>query len=695
MVNAALRCVYESLSQLVVYTQRPRVISLFYLQFNIIPLNPWNQRMNMTSGIISNYTDSSQSQIITENLLSYISKIAETGTDSLAPQDILQHQAFDSGLLEKLKRDEKLQRLEGMLNGSRNFVVSQERRNNTVYSPPERVALFLKNLRSSLPSLYAEKKESAAPSPRVAKIAETLEPITYQADMKSLSDEAFLDQYFLRGALCDLMERLTEKLDPVNGDAACQLRVPFVLDASAAMADFLSAEAISDAELTALIEKFRSSNGLHIDSEQLPPLQILRLRWQNESLALADILKRGLAHLQQTLGNNGKIDVATYLALSKALTQTQIAYVDDFGLPAIRVNLTIYRDQQELDKRKVALAEIARDYLLILGQKLTNIVTPAHNLAAQAFETLKLSTAELPLGKGRRIPCLPMYPGLLTVLLHEKTNGRPLVVHLKRLEFWRAITPHSPDTPTIRYRLNGAGVYCFTPDSEGNYRLSVGDQPDLDAKPALCIDAWSMIDLDGDAPAAATSALERDLYSPDYVTFQSAFLRCDITGLILASAAAHAPLPGVARAADHPEGWEDCGRAYVNKLITQTSGEAPQPGPAQRHGIDLICDGVDDAARSLSGEYHAFLKYLESRNQFELIYNMPVDRQGRDERQTIYRRIARNVPFTPIHIYASTLGVKRAECAALTASKRANRQVGQEITFENSLLPSELLKDFK
>lgn len=654
--------------------------------------------MNMTSGIISNYTDSSQSSIITENLLSYIARIAETNTGALAPQDILQHREFDRGLLEKLKHDEKLQRLEGMLNGSRNFVASQERRNNTTYSPPERAALFLKNLRSSLPSLYAEKKESSAPAARAPKAAEPLALISYQTDMTGLTDETFLDQLFLRGALCDLIERLTEKLDPVNGDAACQLRVPFVLDASVAMADFLSTEAANTPQFIEsvgeMIAEFRSNNGLHANSEQLPPLQILRLRWQSEPAALADILKRALAHLQQALGNGGRIDVATYLALSKALTLTQVAYVDDFGLPAIRVNLPIYRDQQELDKRKVALAEIARDYLLTLSQRLVDAATPISGLAGQAFKTLKLSTAELPLGKGRRIPCLPMYPGLLTVLLHEKANGRPLVVYLKRLEFWRAITPHSAETPTLRYRLNGAGVYCFTPDSEGRYRLSVGDQPDLDAKPALCIDAWSMVDLDDATPAAA-SALEQDLYSSDYVTFQSAFLRCDITGLILASAAAHAPLPAVARAAEHPEGWEDCGRGYVDKLIAQSGGETPQAAPVQRDGADLICEGVNDADRTLSGEYMAFIKYLESRNQFDLIYNMPIDRQGRDERQTVYKRIARNVPFTPIHIYASTLGVKRAECAALTSSKRATRQVGQEITFENALLPSELLKDFK
>lgn len=597
---------------------------------------------------------------ICDTLLKVISKILHKNIPACPPDRILGDPDFDPALLGRLTSDQKLPRLEGMLKGAQNFVASQEKRRNLHFSPSERAALFLKNLQGCLPALYAPKAEPKGPAARLPQPVEALAPIACLDAIACLPDAAFLDQIFLRGALCDLIEGRLDRLDPVTGDAACQLRAPFILDARAALLDFIRAENIDLAGLCRLVDDFRAANGLTGDS-QIPPIPVLRRRWQPEEPRLNNIFRSALAYLQSRLGQGRNIDTTTALALAKALTMTQLSYVDPFGLPAIRHSLTLYMQGHDLDKRKVALSRIARDY----------VIDRTENPALLAC--LRASEACLSLGKGGRIPCLPMYPGLRAVLLHEQKQGRNLVVYLKRLAFRRG------ERGGIRHQLNGAEVFCFQPGPDGGY-LRV-DPPESQS-PALCIDAWSMIDLDGTPPAGATSSLEQGLYAGDYATYREAFLRADILNLILAAAAAHPPLPAAGRSPSYPDGWADCGRAYAEGLMRQ----ALSPVPSSPLAVDTLLGGRN-RRESLHQEYMQFLDYLRARDQFDLIYSLPANPGSADKNMMIQRRAARNIPFTPIHIHASSFAAKQAECAALLASKKAGLDAPQDITFADTALP--------
>jgi hypothetical protein len=649
--------------------------------------------MNSAVMSTSSYVDTPEDDKIIAGILEQISNtlrktsesqlLKKAALDVLPSEDILSHPDFNPALLEKLKQDQKLQRLEGMLKGSRNFVHSQEKRSATPYSPPERMELFLKNLRTCLPSLYAQKAPPKGPAMREAKVAETLAPILFANDPRALEEAAFLDQLFLRGALADLILGRAEHLDPVTGDAACQLRAPFIVDARLETMNFLEAEKVDVPQLAEWVREFCAANGLNKMTGALPPVQTLRLRWQPERPELNHIFSKLLGHLQNTAGKGGKIDTTSFLALAKALTLTQDAEVDAFGLPVARHTSIIYRDSRELDKRKTGLASLTRDYILNMTELLAsspNEVNPA--LAPMLQASLQKSEAYLPLGKGQKLPCLPMYSGLRTVLLYEEMQGRPLVIYLKRLGFQkdpgfqkvkgipRLNSPFAALDQETRHSLIGAEVFYLLPRAGGGFELA--DQPDDLAanRPALCIDAWSMIDLDNPAPKVATTKAESDLYSPDYQTYRAAFLKSNILGLILAAAAAHAPLPTVARSPEHPEGWSDCGRAYNLQLLRDASAGGDKALPSEPAAIEKILAGGKLAPVSLAEEYEQLLDYLQSRDQFELIYSQPETAKGLSTKLFDHRRIKRNVPFTPIHIHASTFAAKQSECRALEGAQK-------------------------
>ncbi len=617
---------------------------------------------------------------IINNLLVYLLKKAENGEYLFSLADVAGDRDFDDTVLLELERDHKLKKLEGMFKGSANFVSSQERRNNTVYSPPERMDLFLKNLRNSLPSLYAEKKAAKGPAVRAPKEAEKLAPVCFVSDISSLSTPEFLDQFYLRMALCDLVTGRTELLDPVTGDAACQVRVPFILDARCLVADMLARHPEKKAQLCHQIESFRKENGMSGTPARNRPPQLLKLSWRPEPAELTVFFKTALDLVQQKLGRKNRIDCGTYLALSKALTETQAAYVDEFDLPSIRHNVQVYKDLQDVDKRKVALTENACAYLVELAREATEAGAQlsdslSHARKAELLGALELSEAALPLGKGRRLPCIPMYPGIGTVLAHEHTMGRPLVVYVKRLGF--TVPSGAGVTATegeAKYRLLGSDVLFYLPDEQGGYKLM--DEPDHSCllQPALCVDAWSMIDLTDDSIMGQVEEKDRGLYSKDYSEYIDALTSRDITALVLLTATAHPPLPSVAKAPGHEDGWEDSGRQYSEKLL-QAVGKGD--------------------SKILFDEYQEHMAYLKRHDLFELVYNVPASRSRQDERETKYQRIARNVPFAPIHIHASTLAAKKMAAARLAECLGPDTEVSRLISFETSRLPQDVFDEFK
>ena len=384
-------------------------------------------------------------------------------------------------------------------------------------------------------------------------------------------------------------------LDPAIGDAACEMRPSFLLDIDRRVGEAFRTLGLTRAEVQGAIHRYDARHR----SDQAPPAvretgDIADDPDEAEDMALWDKL------FDQLKAPGDAVDAGTYLQLCKSYTEASSLTLDEFGLPVasrLRRRHPLTAEVGDLE----ALGQATRDIMLRMADDIVEHNDRVSVLDPALGRELSAALRSCRAGKdveGVRLPLLPIYEALYTVMTYEAIQERPLAFSTVYLT-----------ACNDGLRLAATDLEVLRPCGlDGQFEPSVGpvDEPMLTFR---CLGITS-----GD-PAPSP---------PPEIPF-----RCHTRDFVLAYAASHPPF---AEGATVTASQGDTAASYI--LV----GNAPSHG------------GVD---RPLEPWFWRHRQLADRLGLHDFRFSDRIDRN-------IVRRTMMPVGLTPIHIHASTPGAERA-----------------------------------
>ena len=479
------------------------------------------------------------------------------------------------------------------------------------------------------------------------------------------------------------------QLDPVTGDASCEMRVPFMLDAMSILAESGFApeslmpgfSSMYGPEFNLLPPDTGSKKGSLPGSGTMPehyfslfyPLSVIRQRADDSLRFLIDDEPEGMTY------SSGEVN-----RWKSAAAQYNVDYM-----------------------RKIAWIQAARtgDQAPVMGQ---------------ISRTLNDSSIELSKG-GYRQPILPIFTAEYFLSQNEYRHGRPVVLVLTRLGYDNAGAQYHFGTRVYMYRPNVAESF-----SDMKFELDQAAPTNEESKRGVtAVHAFNMFPLDRTErekyeDATGFMGEEKFFNSPDNAQFEAGFIHCDFDHLLRMWGAAHPPAPASAVAEGFGPGQT---REYIEARHQACRSGRPIPdyrltghtslfgGPdtnlsdeyfaykkmADRYGVTgiryasepaemqksyYVAPTEDDRAR---GGYLADKWSTKSAAEFSDIASVPGARGQRDRITYMpkhFRRTCQPVPFSGVHCFISSYDEEKKHADQLNTKYPHERKFARDIQME-------------
>ena len=477
------------------------------------------------------------------------------------------------------------------------------------------------------------------------------------------------------------------QLDPVTGDASCQMRVPFMLDAM----DILS---VSDPKPASLASGFSSAYGPEFN--KLPP----------------DVGSR-----KGSLPKLGSL-AEHYFSMFYPLSVIRCRADDSLGFLIDDEPEGSTYSYGDVNRWKSATAQYSVDYMRKLAGIQAAGTADRAPVTGQISRMLEDASIELNKG-GYRQPVLPIFTAQYFLAQNEHLHGRPLVLALTRIGY---------DDEGCQYHF-GTSVHMYKPNrtddiSEKKFELVRAAPDPADAKRGVTVvHAFNMFALD---PAereryesgAGFSSDERFFNSPENDEFQSGFGQCDFNHLLRMWGAAHPPAPaasvaqgfGPGETRDYVEtkhGANRSGRAVPEyTLVSQASLFGGQEANladeyfaykkmADRYGVTDVRYATEAGTSRKSyyvgppGRVGENAPLSEWTTMTDAAFSDVASASGaRAQRDRItyaprhFRRVSQPVPFSAVHVFVSSHDEEQKHAERLNTEFPRDRAIARDIELE-------------
>ncbi len=467
-------------------------------------------------------------------------------------------------------------------------------------------------------------------------------------------------------------------IDPVIGDAGCEMRCPFLLDMHAAVQNYLVSKKKLD-KAKELAQKFHATFKLTPgtpDKEKLNLEKDVRVVDDLEKYKTDPAFLTLVKELSTAIDKIFK-DATKYLGLCVTLTRSCKWSIDDFGTPYyFREGHTLYcvlgKDKSVLDYKptlKKELAELSCAYMMHMAESLATKAATVHtepdvqtveDMLVTVFKECKAKTRKDNLKEGERhepLPLLPIYAAFRAIILNELAVARPINLVVRRIKMAGNI-----------YTLSDARALHYVPQ-DSTYKYQPNPSKEEKSRPCFTIDSFSVIGTPpntSDEEAAALFSEESDQY---FTCLQTA----DLPTMIQIYASGHPPFAG---SAEIPEGVDP--EQYQQELHSR-SRKYPEKVPslgklARTHweASSFTLKNACDEDTNLYAEY-AMCRLMA------LKYGLSTAQQVVKD-DTKVKRIARAVCFAPEHVKVMTLKEAEDECTD-RKKKTSGKEYPQEFIF--------------
>ena len=476
------------------------------------------------------------------------------------------------------------------------------------------------------------------------------------------------------------------QLDPVTGDAACQMRVPFMLDA-------MNILSMSGCTTESLILGFSSMYGPEFN--MLPVVAASKKETLLEAGTMPD----------------------HYFSLFYPLSVTRQRADDSLGVLIEDQPERNTYSYKEANRWKSAAARFNVDYMRKLAAFQTKRVGDKAPVIGQISTMFRESKIEMKKG-GFSQPILPIFTAEYFILQNEYLHGRSIVLVLTRWGY---------DVEGKQYHF-GTHVYMYSPNqakmiSDKRFKL-VQAAPDAKVAQggATVIHAFNMFPLDqaerGKYEETACFANEERFFnSPDDAEFEAGFSQCHLHHLMLMCAAGHRPAPASAVA----QGFE---RGQTREYIEQKH-RAMSAFPVRDYRLTDHTSLFGELDTNISDEYFAYKKMAdrcgitdtqyvsEMAEMRKTFYVAPLGCAGKNvqlrewttmpaedfnnfassrgikaQRDRIiylpklYTRACQPIPFSVVHIYISNFNEEQKRAEELNAKFPRTRKFGRDVEME-------------
>ena len=474
------------------------------------------------------------------------------------------------------------------------------------------------------------------------------------------------------------------QLDPVTGDASCEMRVPFMLDSM----DILAKSGI-DPE--SLMLGFNSMYGPEFNK-----------------LPVDTGSKKGSLPKTGTMPEH-------YFSLFYPLSVIRQRADDSLRFLIDDEPEGMTYSSGDVSRWKSAAAQYNVDYMRKLARLQATIIADKAPVMEQISRMFDESKIELSKG-GYRQPILPIFTAEYFLSQNEYLRARPVVLVLTRWGY---------DNTGGQYHF-GTQVYMYRPNQEKDFsykrfELDVSEPKAEDTNRGVTvIHAFNMFPLvqaerDKCEETVGFSSNETFFNSPDNTEFDAGFKHCDLDHLLRMWGAAHPPAPTSAVAQGYGQGQT---RDYIEeKHRANRSGDTIRDYKLTGH-TSLF--GAPDT--NLSDEYFAYKKMAdrygitsiryasEPTEMHKSYYVAPSGRVGEDlslsewstmsdaafsdvasatgaksQRNRItyipklFRRTCQPVPFSGVHCFVSSYDEEKRHADELNAKFPPSRKFARDI----------------
>lgn len=390
-------------------------------------------------------------------------------------------------------------------------------------------------------------------------ITEQNQPVVNIELIEDLGNDKII---FLKNSCHALNSGNYYELDPVTGDASCEMRVPFLLDV---------VDALKRAGLYNQLININENNDIVLHPNVIETI--------DNVCTFVNI------------GQNNKIirrTSSSYFSLCHPLTIIRTQAKDKLGFLIDDHPSKWLFSFKALESMKSQLATYSVDYMRNLAKL---YATQSHKDGVKTMEEMMHSmfqTCNITMGKGGYVqPILPIYTAMRLILMHELKCGRPIVVTITRIGY-------EDVNGEMRHYHQGSKAYFYraSPDTGKFVPVPEGDMTDEEKiMPLTNIHAFNMFKKSGYSMDLMRDIRMEDhafFYNPGWEQFEAGFLKCDITHLLRLWAAAHPPVPKAARLT-LPDG-----KLYVGDNVISFRENIGRPGDQGLRTYDpLVINNLD------------------------------------------------------------------------------------------------------
>lgn len=409
-----------------------------------------------------------------------------------------------------------------------------------------------------------------------------------------------------------------DAIDPAIGDASCEMRPFFLLDLRERVLRALDVMGVRLPTALRLIAAYRARHADDPDETAIIAADDLT----TDPEAAEDMaLWRRLTGALSMPGD--PVDAKVFLSLCRGYSLATSLQLDEFLLPVS----SRMRRKHPLSADPWGLEMLGRMTVDLMAWAAADIVRRRPTAATEAAAAVLSKPRAFKDMEGARLPLLPIYEAMRTILAYECLAGRPLILSLIRLGRRWSGTEHQFD-------FMGASPMLLIPATDGRY-VTPGDLTPFMRQPGYVYRCFSVIDLD----APRVGLLDPALTMADVKRRMAAG---DVVAHLLAYAAVHPPFA---------DGAEVSKRAMGSlRLIPK------------RHGVKELRLPLSLFATETEPmeEIAALRAHAEGRGAVDVRYSV---RMGRDA----VRRLDATLDFAPIHIHAGTMVGEIARLSRLSS----------------------------
>jgi hypothetical protein len=486
---------------------------------------------------------------------------------------------------------------------------------------------------------------------------------------KFLQNDAFtaMLQKHQRLAVNTLIKGDLSGIDPVIGDASCEMRPPFLLEALNLVRTAIGSSNRDKA--LALVDAYEAAHeGDKPDTKAKTVADVTGKADPTEYDVMFNAVAKGLGAKR-----------LRYLGLCHTLSVSCIWTREEFASPfyfrstgTYQTTTPVAEERNDAKARvnrepalRVELAKLAMRHFVDMAHALPHTdsrrapvgkgPTERYWVEDQLVEAAHFMTSCIRTPDGD-LPLLAIYPQFRILLAHLFHSNIPIVVSVRRIELHttRPGTERDPleiaeihdpaDTLTFHYALRDARALFFVPNkATGHYQYLAKPSADDAAMPCLAIEAWSTYHADSQGSG---------LDSADHNEYFRALAKADLAWLVATYAAGHPAFAG--NASDRTP--------VTAPVYGQVCMQLDQTFKCTRErceGFNLNTHVSGDARPSLHREWLLATQMALARGLTKCQFVSQVG--GR------YERITRAVDFQIDHVKIMTLAQSAALCHQLRA----------------------------